>query len=160
MPHQSLFKPTSSIETQANDDLVYFPPHWHSLLDHSTKSIGLNWLVFSIVTVHLKCNIWMYQTLEKYKILGLRDKGLLASQINQVTLNGPQGLTLLLLLSHFSRVRLCATPWTAAYQASLSMGFSKQEHWSGLPFPSPGDLTLTTAYLTVAFSANSNSSMY
>ena len=37
----------------------------------------------------------------------------------------------------FSRVRLCATPWTAAYQASLSMGFSRQEHWSGLPFPSP-----------------------
>ena len=44
---------------------------------------------------------------------------------------------LLLLLSRFSHVRLCATPWTAAYQASLSMGFSRQEHWSGLPFPSP-----------------------
>ena len=42
-----------------------------------------------------------------------------------------------LLLSRFSRVRLCATPWTAAYQASPSMGFSRQEHWSGLPFPSP-----------------------
>ena len=37
-------------------------------------------------------------------------------------------LLLLLLLSRFSRVRLCATPWTAAYQASLSMGFSRQEH--------------------------------
>ena len=35
---------------------------------------------------------------------------------------------LLLLLSRFSRVRLCATPWTAAYQASLSLGFSRQEH--------------------------------
>ena len=35
---------------------------------------------------------------------------------------------------------LFATPWTAARQASLSMGFSRQEHWSGLPFPSPGDL--------------------
>ena len=33
-----------------------------------------------------------------------------------------------------------ATPWTVAYQASLSMGFSRQEYWSGLPFPSPGDL--------------------
>ena len=43
---------------------------------------------------------------------------------------------LLLLLSCFSRVWLCATPWTAAYQASPSMGFSRQEHWSGLPFPS------------------------
>ena len=37
-------------------------------------------------------------------------------------------------------VRLFATPWTVAYQAPLSMGFSRQEHWSGLPFPSPGDL--------------------
>ena len=44
---------------------------------------------------------------------------------------------LLLLLSRFSRVRLCATPYTAAHQAPLSMGFSRQGHWSGLPFPSP-----------------------
>ena len=44
---------------------------------------------------------------------------------------------LLLLLSHFSRVRLCATPQTAAHQAPLSLGFSRQEPWSGLPFPSP-----------------------
>ena len=38
------------------------------------------------------------------------------------------------------RVRLFATPWTVAYQAPPSMGFSRQECWSGLPFPSPGDL--------------------
>ena len=43
----------------------------------------------------------------------------------------------LLLLSHPSRVRLCATPQIAAHKASLSLGFSRQEHWSGLPFPSP-----------------------
>ena len=39
-----------------------------------------------------------------------------------------------------SRVRLFATPWTVAHQAPPSMGFSRQEYWSGLPFPSPGDL--------------------
>ena len=39
-----------------------------------------------------------------------------------------------------SCVRLFATPWTVAYQASPSMGFSRQEYWSRLPFPSPGDL--------------------
>ena len=44
---------------------------------------------------------------------------------------------LLLLLSRFSRVRLCATPETATHQAPPSLGFSRQEHWSGLPFPSP-----------------------
>ena len=41
------------------------------------------------------------------------------------------------LLSHFSSVRLCVTPETAAHQAPLFLGFSRQEHWSGLPFPSP-----------------------
>ena len=39
-----------------------------------------------------------------------------------------------------SRVRLFATPWTVAHQAPASMGFSRQEYWSGLSFPSPGDL--------------------
>ena len=46
-------------------------------------------------------------------------------------------LLLLLLLSRFSHVRLCATPQTAAHQAPPSLGFSRQEPWSGLPFPSP-----------------------
>ena len=46
-------------------------------------------------------------------------------------------ILLLLLLSHFSRVQPCATPEMAAHQASLSLGFSRQEHWSGLPLPSP-----------------------
>ena len=39
-------------------------------------------------------------------------------------------------LSHFSRVRLSVTPWTMARQAPVSMGFTRQKHWSGLPFPS------------------------
>ena len=43
-------------------------------------------------------------------------------------------------LSHFSRVWLFVTLWTIALQAPLSMGFSRQEYWSGVPFPSPGDL--------------------
>ena len=46
-------------------------------------------------------------------------------------------MCLLLLLSRFSRVRLCATPKTAAHQAPPSLRFSRQEHWSGLLFPSP-----------------------
>ena len=39
-----------------------------------------------------------------------------------------------------SHVRLFVTPWTVVHQAPLSMGFSSQEHWSGLPFPSPRDI--------------------
>ena len=43
-------------------------------------------------------------------------------------------------LSHFSYVQLFATPWTVTCQAPLSMKFSRQEYWSGLPCPPPGDL--------------------
>ena len=46
-------------------------------------------------------------------------------------------LDMLLLLSHLSRVRLCATPQMAAHHAPPSLGFSRQEHWSGLPVSSP-----------------------
>ena len=42
--------------------------------------------------------------------------------------------------SRFGHVRLSATPWTVAHQAPLSVEFSRQEYWSGLPFPTPGDL--------------------
>ena len=44
------------------------------------------------------------------------------------------------MLSRFSSVQLCETLWTAAHQAPLSPGFSRQESWSGLLFPSPGNL--------------------
>ncbi|CAN0422301.1 unnamed protein product [Rangifer tarandus platyrhynchus] len=43
-------------------------------------------------------------------------------------------------LSHFSHLRLFATLWAVAHQAPLSVEFSRQEHWSGLPHPPPGDL--------------------
>ena len=60
--------------------------------------------------------------------------------VNQGCISSPCLFNLykeLLLLSHFSCVRLCATPQTAAHQAPPSLGLSRQEHWSGLPFPSP-----------------------
>ena len=52
-----------------------------------------------------------------------------------------QGLTVETSVQLLSRVRLFATPWTGACQAPPSVGFSRQECWSGLPFPYPGDLT-------------------
>ena len=60
----------------------------------------------------------------------------LAGSLPLASLQKPS-FSLLLLLSHFSHVRPSVTPWTAAYQASPSMGFSRQEHWSGLSLPSP-----------------------
>ena len=44
------------------------------------------------------------------------------------------------ILNHFSHVQLFVTPWTTARQAPLSIEFSRQEYWSVLPFPSPGDV--------------------
>ena len=44
------------------------------------------------------------------------------------------------MISRFSHVQLFVMLWTVAHQASLSIGFSSQEYWNGLPYPSPGDL--------------------
>ena len=55
-------------------------------------------------------------------------------------LSGPLGSPLYVKVKSFSHVRLFATPWTVARQAPPSMGFSRLEYWSGLPFPSPGYL--------------------
>ena len=63
-------------------------------------------------------------------------------------------MLLLLLLRRFSRVRLCATPEMSAHQAPLSLGFSRQEHWSGLPFPSPNmllQMVLFHPFLNILF---------
>ena len=59
---------------------------------------------------------------------------------NLLTADRSKSQLLLLLPGHFSHVRLCATPQTAAHQAPPSLGFSRQEQCNGQPFPSPGDL--------------------
>ena len=48
------------------------------------------------------------------------------------------------MLRYFSHVQLFVTLWTLAHQATLSMGFSRQEYWSGLPIPSPNRTVLAT----------------
>ena len=64
------------------------------------------------------------------------NKGLLHQDI----CNNQPCPSLVCVLSHFSCLRLFATLWTVAHKAPLSMGFSRQEHWSGFPCPPPGDL--------------------
>ena len=64
-----------------------------------------------------------------------------------------QNSMLLLLLSCFSCVRLCATPQTAAHQAPPSLGFSRQEHWSGLPFPSSRHACMLSCFSRVQLCA-------
>ena len=67
--------------------------------------------------------------------------------VNYLGLNIVVSFLLLLLLGRFSRVRLCATPQTAAHQDPPSLGFSRQEHWRGLPLPSPWDPAPTISYV-------------
>ena len=55
------------------------------------------------------------------------------------------------MLSHFSRVQLCETLWTVVCQAPLSMAFSRQEYWIGLPCPPPGDLPYPGIKLTISY---------
>ena len=72
-------------------------------------------------------------------VLKLRPESCFGRGIWKESQKDPRAWILLQLLlpSHFSRVRLCATPQTAVHQAPLSLGSSRQEHWSGLSFPSP-----------------------
>ena len=70
----------------------------------------------------------------------------------QMTSKGFAVLLCFFIKSVFSPVRLLATPWTVARQVPLSMGFPRQEHWSGLPFPPPGDLPDTEGGL-ISFEA-------
>ena len=62
------------------------------------------------------------------------------SQTQKNELLGTKGEGSVHVRQSLSRVQLFTTPWTVAHQAPLSMEFSRQEHWSGLPLPSPGDL--------------------
>ena len=84
-----------------------------------------NWLVKEENTV-----AEIRYTMKGNSVLFLKELG------NSVLVNGFP-VPLFLLLSRFSCVRLCVTPKTTAHQAPPSLGFSRQEHWSGLPFPSP-----------------------
>ena len=67
-------------------------------------------------------------------------QGRQADDLNHGGSSGSGEKRLCVCAESFSHVRLFATPWTAACQAPLSMGFSRQEYWSGLPCPPPGDL--------------------
>ena len=66
----------------------------------------------------------------------------------------------MLLLSHYVVSDSFVTPWTVAHQASLSIGFPRQEDWSGLPFPFPGDSALTGGFFTTEPSGNPISNVY
>ena len=76
------------------------------------------------------------KTFESVLMRWMKLKPVIQSEVSQKEKH-QYSMLQLLLLSHFSHVRLCATPEMAAHQAPPSLGFSRQEYWSGLPLPSP-----------------------
>ena len=110
---------------------------WSSLLRHSGRSCSLRLvLIFDPQSHHwIKGNYTRRQREGKTSLLTVVWTALEeAAVVPQSPVNSHRESESL------SCVRLFAIPWTVAYQAPLSMEFSRQEYWSGLPFPSPGDL--------------------
>ena len=100
------------------------------------KMLGSMTLIFSISSIihHLYSNIYSGDML-KYPL----ENNLQQNNENYTSVNFVVCI-FFLKVKLLSRVRLFATPWTVAYQVPPSMGFSRQEYWSGLPFPSAGNL--------------------
>ena len=121
---------------------IIFPSFYTNGSIHSVKVIfKCKYLDENVPIIALKSPIH-----SRYKLLPvgrINNKGLLCStgnciQYPVINHNGKEYEKVK--VKSLSRVRLLATLWTVALQAPLSMGFSRQEYWSGLPFPSPGDL--------------------
>ena len=109
------------------------PQAWEEVKQDSDLKTSINGSFMSLNTRtnSLELHYAQYQTSGKRRFKQRRP--LTHTHTKDLTLTST--LLLLLLLSRFSGVRLYATPQTAAHQAPPSLGFSRQEHWSGLPFP-------------------------
>ena len=104
---------------QKTDPKECWPPFLHHCAESRAGFRGLSWLLENVTRATF--------TLKNHR------RPLVSLILEFLLL---QRALLLLLLSRFSRVRLLVTPWTVAPQAPPSMGFSRQEYWSGVPLPS------------------------
>ena len=103
-----------------------------------SQSAGLLHLRSWTITEWEKSSVWLEEGISTLFFSTLTWE--LRKQRRQAAAQIPCLLYYACVLIRFSHVQLFATPWTVARQAPLYMGFSRQEYWSGLPFPSPVDL--------------------
>ena len=114
-------------------NLFFFFPLCFIHVSAILSSMSLILSSTSVILLLVPSRVFLISFIEHSKITADSD---CSHEIKRLLLLGRKVMTNLL-LSLFSRVRLYATPETAAHQAPPSLGFSRQEHWSGLPFPSP-----------------------
>ena len=137
-PFTNISPPGPSLPTHGNHQASFLK---RSILLRNLQ-IYKTMLLFSLLffSPFGKCNFFMrcsdYLQL-CFKVYSIEIAIKLGNLLNILLQKLPLKKRQLLLLSHFSHVRLCVIPQTASHQAPLSLGFSRQEHWSGLPFPSP-----------------------
>ena len=117
-------------------------PHFSHFLHFRSTVIDWEWActpenIWQYLDTLLEKEMATHSSILAWKIPRKEEPGRLQSMRSQR--DGHTCLLLLLLRSRFSRVRLCATSSAAAHQAPLSLGFSRQEQWRGLPLPSPLD---------------------
>ena len=115
-------------------------PHLRLYFCFVNKIISTSFFRFHYICVNIQCMFFSSWLHSLWQFLGPSAALLLLEKVESYCLIESSRKTytrLLLLLSHFSRVRLFLILWTVAYQAPLCMGFSRQEYWSG---PTPGDL--------------------
>ena len=105
-------------------------------------------VTYNLVTQQLLNNYWTQYNAYHLKFVWITGicfpsqyfLGNISYSVHKGTIFSPPKTLFKVKVKSLSRVRLFATPWTVAYQAPPSMGFSRQEYWSGLPFLLPGDL--------------------
>ena len=118
------------------------PQDLSSFLGGFTCAFQIYILFFCNILLFFLLWLWVYfysllQWLQDSSIYKICLYLISSHEIKRWLLLGKKVITNLLLLSRFSHVWLCVTSQTAAYQVPPSLGFSRKEHWSGLPFPSP-----------------------
>ena len=122
-----------------------FPSHQLKILLYTIIVLILNsiYIFFKTIWFASRQHGWLWLTAIRHLLLSVEEKntkGVLGTELCPPPKSDAEALTPADSLQLLSHDQLFVTPWTVARQAPLSMGFSRQEYWSGLPFPSPGDL--------------------
>ena len=135
-----------SLPSEGGDEslgsLIQTPTPFWGLFVHNLIPSQRSYLQYSntLILERHKSSIWSTLTGQRWTHFPAQKSSEVPLLVNKLHLVSYDRSTHIHTQKSLSRVRLFATPWIVAHQALPSMGFSRHEYWSGLPFPSPGDL--------------------